>query len=157
MKSHILFLAGAIVCVSLLSFWLRPDATSPLITAHSAQPRCRLFVGIPKSGTTWAMSLMYTYLLLATGADPNAQSLTYANDHVKRAEYSCQYEWGMKQHNIESPREELAFRLVPAFSHVLRNADQPGEARKPLPEDIYSFERFFRHSQRHQTRFATQE
>jgi hypothetical protein len=129
---------------------LRIDAfdfsTTPIITIKEAQPRCRLFVGIPKSGTTWVMNLLYVYLLLATGArDLEPATLSFANDHVKRAEYSCQYEWGEKQRSsVPMPeRERLAYRLLPAFSHILRNADTRGDASRPLNDETDHFLRFF--------------
>jgi hypothetical protein len=87
--------------------------------------RCRVLVGVPKSGTTWVMNLLYTYLLLATGGDTSHYTTRWARGHVKRADFSCQYEWGEKRRaskDFNSSAVELAYRLLPAFAHVVRNS-----------------------------------
>jgi hypothetical protein len=104
-------------------------------------------VGVPKSGTTWIMNLLYTYLLLATGADPNHRSVLFALGHVKRVEFSCQYEFGEKRRNATyfdlDERVELAYRLLPGFSHVIRNQEKPGRADANVEHDELVFQRFF--------------
>lgn len=119
----------------------------PFMTANNTVVRCRVLVGLPKSGTTWIMNLLMTYLLLATGADPNHRTVRFAHGHVKRAEFSCQYEWGEKRRGPtyfdNDTRVELAYRLLPAFSHVVLNQESRGAADGPIDHDVLAFRRFF--------------
>ena len=92
------------------------------------------------------MNLLYTYLLALAGGDVNHKSLLFAQGHVKRADFSCQHEWGEKRRSesdFPSPAVRLAYRLLPAFSHVVRNARKHGSAEKSVDKEQIEFERFF--------------
>lgn len=68
------------------------------------------------------MNLLYAYLLLLAGVrDQEPPSLLFANGHVKRSMYACEYEFGEKARDFDDANEALAYRFMPGFSHILRN------------------------------------
>lgn len=127
----------------------------PFIQNDTAIVRCRVIVATSNTGAVELQQLLYTYLLLATGANVhNESSLNWSRRLVKRGDVTCQYEFGPNTNvKFNSERARLAYMLLPMISNVFRPED---EQQSNANDDVFAADLFFglRHDSQHAPLYA---
>lgn len=119
-----------------------PRRPTPAFELAAVDLHCRIVLGVPKSGTTWLMQLLWTYLTLSADLDDARHpSFAWAFGHVKRADAACQYDTGDKRRALQR-RLEHAYAVLPAFSHGVVNHNVSGPAES-FAAELEELQRFF--------------